>query len=48
MDLPSTRELELEAFIKQRDAQLAILTVRLYFSLRSPGEAAPPITEPPA
>lgn len=34
MDLPSTRELELEALVKQRDAQLAILTVRLCFSSR--------------
>lgn len=34
MDLPSARELELEALVKQRDAQLAILTVRLCFSSR--------------
>ena len=35
MDLPSTRELELEALLRQRDAQLAHLTVRPFLCFPS-------------
>ncbi|KAF8630329.1 hypothetical protein AX15_002979 [Amanita polypyramis BW_CC] len=53
MDLPSTRELELEALLRQRDAQLANLTDEVtqlrQFLSSQPGPSTPdPVTLPPA
>ncbi|EGO02198.1 hypothetical protein SERLA73DRAFT_178021 [Serpula lacrymans var. lacrymans S7.3] len=53
MSLPSSREIELETFVRQRDAQVAELTdevarLRRYLSVQPDPPTANPVTLPPA
>ncbi|KAI0081696.1 hypothetical protein K474DRAFT_1586931 [Panus rudis PR-1116 ss-1] len=53
MDLPSSREIDLETLLRQRDAQIADLTdelvqLRQYLSTQPPPNTSDPISLPPA